>query len=122
MIETFAFGDQGHLAPDPDGSGQRAAKVMTGPILIRADAGPELGTGHVMRCLAVAEALHDLGHTCHFLCAALPPALAQRLVEVVGELIKEGVSVILSESNLQHSSGLLDRVFQIDRGVVLQTD
>ncbi len=50
------------------------------------------------------------------------PALAQRLVEVVGELIKEGLSVILSESNLQHSSGLLDRVFQIDRGVVLQTD
>jgi branched-chain amino acid transport system ATP-binding protein len=50
------------------------------------------------------------------------PALAQRLVEVVGELIKEGLSVILSESNLQHSSGLLNRVFQIDRGVVLQTE
>ncbi len=33
------------------------------------------------------------------------PALAQRLVEVVGELIKEGLSVILSESNLQHSTG-----------------
>jgi len=48
------------------------------------------------------------------------PALAHRLVEVVGELIKEGLSVILSESNLQHSSGLLNRVFQIDRGVVLQ--
>jgi branched-chain amino acid transport system ATP-binding protein len=48
------------------------------------------------------------------------PALAQRLVEVVGELIKEGLSVILSESNLQHSTEMLDRVFQIDRGVVFQ--
>jgi branched-chain amino acid transport system ATP-binding protein len=48
------------------------------------------------------------------------PALAQRLVEVVGELIKEGLSVILSESNLQHSAEMLDRVFQIDRGVVFQ--
>src|SRR4051794_19815573 len=31
------------------------------------------------------------------------PALAQRLVEVVGALKKEGMSVILSESDLQHS-------------------
>ncbi len=46
------------------------------------------------------------------------PALSQRLVEVVGELIKEGLSVILSESNLQHSTDMLDRVFRIDRGVV----
>lgn len=50
------------------------------------------------------------------------PALAQRLVEVVGELIKEGLSVILSESNLQHSTNLLDHVFQIDRGVVIKAD
>jgi branched-chain amino acid transport system ATP-binding protein len=48
------------------------------------------------------------------------PALAQRLVEVVGALIQEGLSVILSESNLQHSTDMLDRVFQIDRGVVFQ--
>ena len=50
------------------------------------------------------------------------PALSQRLVEVVGELIKEGLSVILSESNLQHSTDLLDRVFRIDRGAVVQEE
>lgn len=50
------------------------------------------------------------------------PALSGRLVEVVGELIREGLSVLLSESNLQHSAGLLDRVFQIDRGVVVQAE
>ncbi len=50
------------------------------------------------------------------------PVLLGRLVEVVGELIKGGLSVILSESNLQHSTDLLDRVFQIDRGVVFQSE
>jgi branched-chain amino acid transport system ATP-binding protein len=50
------------------------------------------------------------------------PVLAGRLVEVVGELIKEGLSVIMSESNLQHSADLLDQIFHIDRGVVFQPD
>ncbi len=31
-------------------------------VVVRADAGPQRGTGHVMRCLTVAEALIDIGH------------------------------------------------------------
>jgi branched-chain amino acid transport system ATP-binding protein len=46
------------------------------------------------------------------------PALAQRLVEVVGSLKREGMSVILSESDLQHSERMVDRIIVIDRGVV----
>jgi len=46
------------------------------------------------------------------------PALARRLVEVVGSLKLEGMSVILSESDLQHSERMVDRIFVIDRGVV----
>jgi branched-chain amino acid transport system ATP-binding protein len=46
------------------------------------------------------------------------PALAQRLAEVVAGLKKEGMSVILSESDLQHSERLVDRVYVIDRGRV----
>ncbi len=46
------------------------------------------------------------------------PALAQRLVEVVAGLRRHGLSVLLSESDLQHSAGILDRVFRIDRGVI----
>ena len=32
-----------------------------GTLLIRADAGTEIGTGHVMRCLALAQAWQDAG-------------------------------------------------------------
>jgi branched-chain amino acid transport system ATP-binding protein len=50
------------------------------------------------------------------------PALAQRLVEVVGELRKEGMSVIVSESDLQHSERMVDRLFVIDRGALSTRD
>ena len=46
------------------------------------------------------------------------PALAQRLAEVVAALKREGMSVLLSESDLQHSERLVDRVVVIDRGVI----
>jgi branched-chain amino acid transport system ATP-binding protein len=46
------------------------------------------------------------------------PVLAQRLAEVIGSLRKEGLSVLLSESDLSHSRRLLDVVFPIDRGQV----
>jgi branched-chain amino acid transport system ATP-binding protein len=46
------------------------------------------------------------------------PALAQRLVEVVAGLKKEGMSVIVSESDLQHSERMVDRIVVIDRGSV----
>jgi branched-chain amino acid transport system ATP-binding protein len=47
------------------------------------------------------------------------PALAQRLAEVVARLKREGMSVLLSESDLQHSERLVDRVVVIDRGAIL---
>jgi branched-chain amino acid transport system ATP-binding protein len=46
------------------------------------------------------------------------PALAHRLVEVVGSLKLEGMTVILSESDLQHSERMVDRILVIDRGAV----
>ncbi|MGH8668788.1 MAG: ABC transporter ATP-binding protein [Burkholderiales bacterium] len=49
------------------------------------------------------------------------PALAQRLVEVVLNLKKEGMSVLVSESDLQHSERMVDRVIVLDRGSILQT-
>lgn len=46
------------------------------------------------------------------------PVLAARLAEVIALLRDEGLSVILSESDLSHSRKLLDVVFPIDRGQV----
>jgi len=46
------------------------------------------------------------------------PVLARRLAEVVAQLRSEGLSVLLSESDLSHSRKLLDLVFSIDRGQV----
>jgi len=46
------------------------------------------------------------------------PALAQRLAEVVAGLKREGLSVMLTESDLQHSERLVDRVVVIDRGAI----
>ena len=49
-------------------------------IWIRADGGREIGTGHIMRCLSVAEALERLGEQVCFLVAddAAVPLLASR--------------------------------------------
>lgn len=46
------------------------------------------------------------------------PVLAKRLAEVVAMLRSEGLSVILSESDLSHSRKLIDVVYHIDRGQV----
>jgi branched-chain amino acid transport system ATP-binding protein len=46
------------------------------------------------------------------------PALAQRLAEVVSDLKREGMSVIVSESDLQHSERMVDQIIVIDRGAI----
>lgn len=46
------------------------------------------------------------------------PALSRRIAEVIAGLKREGLSIIVSESDLQHSAGMLDCVFRIERGEV----
>lgn len=46
------------------------------------------------------------------------PVLAKRLAEVIGALRQEGLSILLTESDLSHSRELLDTLYIIDRGEV----
>ena len=46
------------------------------------------------------------------------PVLARRLAEVIGGLRSQGLSIIITESDLSHSRDMLDRIYTIDRGGV----
>jgi UDP-2,4-diacetamido-2,4,6-trideoxy-beta-L-altropyranose hydrolase len=49
-------------------------------LLVRCDAGVAIGTGHAMRCLALAQAWHDAGGQVVFAMAEATPALRERLL------------------------------------------
>lgn len=48
-------------------------------LLVRADASIAMGTGHVMRCLALVQAWQDAGGTATFAAADITPAMRKRL-------------------------------------------
>jgi UDP-2,4-diacetamido-2,4,6-trideoxy-beta-L-altropyranose hydrolase len=55
------------------------ASNLFGELCIRADARPDVGIGHLMRCLALAQAWQDRGGTATFVSATESSALLKRL-------------------------------------------
>lgn len=47
--------------------------------VFRCDASFQIGTGHVMRCLTLANALKQKGHKCHFICKAQAGNLIEKI-------------------------------------------
>src|SRR5437588_9150193 len=58
-----------------------------GPLLTRADASVTRGTGHAMRCLALAQAWQDSGRKVVFAMAESSEALRQRLLSESCEIL-----------------------------------
>ncbi len=56
-------------------------------IVIRADASVAIGTGHVMRCLTLADALRDAGAEVSFICADLTGHLGD-VIERAGHVVR----------------------------------
>jgi UDP-2,4-diacetamido-2,4,6-trideoxy-beta-L-altropyranose hydrolase len=55
-------------------------------VAFRVDASLQIGTGHVMRCLTLANALHERGAQCEFVCRAHAGHLAAR-IEAAGHAV-----------------------------------
>ncbi|MDZ4288550.1 MAG: UDP-2,4-diacetamido-2,4,6-trideoxy-beta-L-altropyranose hydrolase, partial [Prosthecobacter sp.] len=91
-----------------------AGSTLPGTLCIRADAHASIGIGHVMRCLALAQAWQDAGGKAVFFCRPLPPALSRRLHdegfdchEIQHEAGTPGDILETTSACLQHSAAWL---------------
>ena len=57
-------------------------------VVIRADGSPEIGSGHIMRCLTLATELQRRGANCRFVCRDFPDSFIPRILEAGFEVLR----------------------------------
>ena len=82
---------------------------MSTPLIIRADASAQIGTGHVMRCLALAQHWRSRGNTVIFACAEITPALVMR-IESEGFRVEPISAAAGTATDATHTLTLADKV------------
>jgi UDP-2,4-diacetamido-2,4,6-trideoxy-beta-L-altropyranose hydrolase len=86
---------------------------MPSTLLIRADASVSIGTGHIMRMIALGQAWQAQGGEVHFLCAEITPALEERLASEGFQLSR--ISAVLgSKEDLEQTTHLITDALQAD--------
>jgi len=90
-------------------------------LLIRADASVVMGTGHVMRMIALAQAWRASGGNVVFLCADITPALEQRIREEKFQIERIGATSG-SHDDLEATTAALSRNAEGGRLVAVALD
>ena len=86
---------------------------MPSTLLIRADASVSIGTGHIMRMIALGQAWQAQGGEVHFLCAEITSALEERLASEGFQLSR--ISAVLgSQEDLGQTTHLITDTLQAD--------
>jgi UDP-2,4-diacetamido-2,4,6-trideoxy-beta-L-altropyranose hydrolase len=87
---------------------------MPPTLFIRADASVSIGTGHIMRMIALGQAWQAQGGEVHFLCAEITSALEERLASEGFQLSR--ISAVLgSQEDLRQTTHLITDTLQADR-------
>lgn len=73
----------------------------------RADASKRIGTGHIIRCLTLAEEIQLQGGRCYFICRHIPATLAQMILTAGHQLIRlTAQDTLPNTSKLDHADWL----------------
>ena len=75
-------------------------------VVFRADASDVIGTGHIMRCLTLANQLADLNGRCVFVCRHILPVLKERVLDAGHRLLELPQSKFHNDAGMPHAHWL----------------